>query len=321
MTIRGLHHVTAFTESLDRNLSFYRELLGLRLVKRTVAYDDPYTHHLYYGDATGAPGTVVTFSPWSDDEDVEQPVGGTVTTLSFAVPPTSLGYWTDRLAAHGVETERTERFDRSVLSFTDPDGLPLELVAADVPGDPWDGEGVPTKYAVRGLFGVTLAVPDAEETGTFLEDSFGYVLVGEDDERLRYRSEARVGAVIDVLRAPPEEAVPVGPGHVHHAAFRVESAADQTNASDAISALGMNVSPVLNRQYFRSMYFREPGGTVFELATDTPGFDVDEDPEALGTELMLPEWLEDRRDDIEAHLPPLLAADEGDGEGESAGAD
>ncbi|MFC7156578.1 ring-cleaving dioxygenase [Halomarina halobia] len=307
MTIRGLHHVTAFTESLDRNLAFYRDLLGLRLVKQTVATDDPYAHHLYYGNGTGAPGTILTFSPWSDADDVEQPTTGEVTAFGFVVPPQSHGYWIDRLRAHGVEVTRGERFDLPVLSFTDPDGLSLELVAVDGGVEPWTGGSVPTTEAVRGLFGVTVAVEDPEATARFVEDSLGYALDGTDGDRLRYRSVGRVGSVLDIVRRVETGPAPVGPGHVHHVAFRVESAAEQAELGEAIAALGTNVSPVVDRRYFRSLYFREPGGCAFELATDDPGFTVDEEPSELGRELMLPVWLEDRREDVEAHLSPFPA--------------
>ncbi|WP_254546147.1 ring-cleaving dioxygenase [Halomarina pelagica] len=305
MTIRGLHHVTAFTESLDRNLAFYRDLLGLRLVKQTVAADDPYAHHLYYGNGTGAPGTIVTFSPWSDRDETDQRATGEVTAVGFVVPPQSHGYWVDRLGAHGVETARRERFGQPVLSFTDPDGLSVDLVAVDGGDEPWTGGSVPTTEAVRGLFGVTVAVEDPETTARFVEDSLGYALDGTDDGRLRYRSVGRVGAVLDVVRREASGPAPVGPGQVHHVAFRVGSAAEQAELGEAISALGTNVSPVVDRQYFRSLYFREPGGCAFELATDDPGFAVDEDPADLGRELMLPAWLEDRREDVEAHLSPF----------------
>lgn len=308
-TIPGIHHVTAIAGDPHANLDFYTGFLGLRLVKQTVNFDEPSTYHLYYGDARGRPGSLVTFFPSS--RAASGRVGtGMVSTTAFAIPEAALDYWVRRFADEGRGLDGlTTRFDERVLAFTDPDGLRLELVADSALNDaPPDraGESTSGEHAIRRLHSVTLCLEASERTARLLTDTFGYSTVGEEQGRLRVRARGNAGAaVVDLLCQPNRMPGSIGAGTVHHVAFRVRDEAEQLAWREAIAALGFNVTPVLDRRYFRSIYFREPGGVLFEIATDAPGFAVDEAADALGTGLQLPEWLEPRRQHIERRLPPL----------------
>lgn len=307
-TIAGIHHVTAIAGDPQRNLDFYTRVLGLRLVKWTVNYDDPFTYHLYFGDGAGRPGTILTFFPWP-----AAPRGrvgtGQATVTSFSVPERSLGFWTARLRSSGISFEGpVARFEEEVVSLFDPDGLALELVAhAGAPaGDPWEGSPVPPEFAVRGFFGVALSEEGYERTAALLSETLGFRLTGEKGNRFRYETgTAGAGAVVDVLCLPSGRRGRVAAGTVHHVAWRTPSAREQVAWRETLAARGHDVTPVIDRLYFRSIYFREPGGVLFEIATDPPGFAVDEPPDRLGSRLMLPARLEPRRSELEAMLPPL----------------
>jgi len=306
--IRGIHHVTAIAGDPQRNLEFYTGVLGLRLVKLTVNYDDPAGYHFYYGDGQGQPGTILTFFPWPGAPRGRQGTGQ-VTLASFAVPQSSLGYWQERFQAHAVSSERPgSRFDEEVLAFRDPDGLPLELVASSR-GDgrePWAGGAVPAEHAIRGFHGLTLAEEGYERTASLLAEFLGFRLAQEKGNRFRYQAGPEgTGALVDVLCLPNALPGRVAVGTVHHVAWRTPNDEEQKSWRAQIAALGFNVTPVIDRLYFHSIYFREPGGVLFEIATDPPGFTVDETVEQLGTGLMLPPWLEARRESLERSLPPL----------------
>jgi catechol 2,3-dioxygenase-like lactoylglutathione lyase family enzyme len=303
----GIHHVTAIAGEPQRNVDFYAGLLGLRVVKKTVNFDDPGTYHLYYGDGRGAPGSIMTFFPWAG-----APRGrigaGQLTVTSFSVPAASLGYWTERLVEGGGRFEKPEeRLGETVLRFSDPDGLRLELVAAgEERREGWDEGPAPAEHAARGFHHVTLAVADPPRTAKLMTDTLGFRQTGEAEGRTRYEAgEGGPGNAVDVADGTGFPRGTMGVGTVHHVAFRVPDEEAQLELREKISSLGYNVTPVLDRNYFRSIYFREPGGVLFEIATDPPGFTVDEEPEHLGENLKLPPWLEPRREELERLLPSL----------------
>jgi glyoxalase family protein len=303
----GIHHVTAICGEPQRNVDFYAGLLGLRLVKKTVNFDDPGTYHLYYGDGAGSPGSIMTFFPWAS-----APKGrigaGQLTVTSFSFPASSLGYWTERLVESGVRFEKPEdRFGETVLRFPDPDGLRLELVAAaDDNREGWDGGPVPAEHALRGFHHVTLLSTAPAGTAQLMTGTLGFRQTGEAEGRTRFEAgEGGPGTTVDVADGAGFPRGTMGVGTVHHVAFRVPDEETQLELREKVAALGYNVTPVLDRNYFRSIYFREPGGVLFEIATDPPGFAADEDPEHLGEQLKLPPWLEPRREEIEAVLEPL----------------
>jgi glyoxalase family protein len=303
----GIHHVTAISGEPQRNVDFYVGLLGLRLVKKTVNFDDPGTYHLYYGDGAGSPGSIMTFFPWAGAPNGR--VGaGQLTVTSFSFPASSLGYWTERLVEGGVRFEKPEdRFGETVLRFPDPDGLRLELVAAaDDAREGWAEGPVPPEHSVRGFHHVTLLSSDPAGTAGLMTDSLGFRQIGEAEGRTRFEAgEGGPGNTVDVANGSGFPRGTMGVGTVHHVAFRVPDEETQLELRERVAELGYNVTPVLDRNYFRSIYFREPGGVLFEVATDPPGFAADEDPEHLGESLKLPPWLEPRREELEGMLPSL----------------
>lgn len=306
--IQGIHHVTALASDPQANVDFYTATLGLRLVKRTVNFDDPGTYHLYYGDETGHPGTIITFFPWPMARRGIQGAGQ-ATVTAFSVPQGSLGWWTERLNSLGAVFEDPHpRLDEEVLTLLDPDGLRLELVAraeADT-RPPWLGGPVPAEHAIRGFEGVTLTEWNPEVTAGVLVDTLGFRKTAEEKGRIRFETGAGGhGARVDVLASPTAPRGHISAGTVHHVAWRAADEQDQLAWREAVEGAGLYVTPVLDRQYFRSIYFREPGGVLFEIATDPPGFTRDEPVESLGSALKLPPWLEPERQRIEAVLPPL----------------
>ncbi|WP_331236241.1 ring-cleaving dioxygenase [Natronorarus salvus] len=300
--IPGIHHVTAIASDPAANVTFYTETLGLRLVKRTVNFDAPDTYHLYYADGAGTPGTAMTFFPWPNASP-GRPGTGQVTTTQFSIPDGSAEFWADRLEREGVDVERTVRFGESVLVLSDPDGIGLELVGSDGgESEPW-GEEVPEEHAIRGFHGVSLTVGGYERSAELLE-TMGYEAAEEDAPRFRYRTEG-LAPVVDLVCRPDAMRGSFGPGTVHHVAFRMADDVMQAEWREALAESGFDPTPVLDRQYFRSIYFREPNGVLYEFATDPPGFTADESVDDLGGELKLPPWLEGDREEIEASLPPL----------------
>ena len=303
----GIHHVTAISGEPQRNVDFYVGLLGLRLVKKTVNFDDPGTYHLYYGDGAGSPGSIMTFFPWAGAPQGR--IGaGQLTVTSFSFPASSLGYWTERLVESGVRFEKPEdRFGETVLRCPDPDGLRLELVASPEDGrEGWADGPVPPEHAVRGFNHVTLLSADPVATSQLMTGTLGFRQTGEAEGRTRFEAgEGGPGNTVDVANGAGFPRGTMGVGTVHHVAFRVPDEEMQLELRERVAALGYNVTPILDRNYFRSIYFREPGGILFEIATDPPGFGADEEPERLGEQLRLPPWLEPQREQLKEVLPPL----------------
>jgi glyoxalase family protein len=309
--MHGIHHVTAISGSPVRNLHFYARTLGLRFVKKTVNFDDPGTYHFYYGDEAGSPGSILTFFPW-EHAALGRGGLGLAQTTAFRVPVGSIGYWTHRLVEKGVKHEApVQRFGQTVLSLTDPDGMGLELVG--VPGAEheaaWASGDIPAEHAIRGFHGVTLLLGEATATGAILTDVLGFSEAGREESWVRFEGNQGVGGIVDIHEARGFLAGRMGRGSVHHIAFRAKDDAEQAEmARKLVANHGQHPTEQKDRQYFRSIYFREPGGILFEIATDEPGFTVDEPLASLGTALKLPRFLEPRRKELEAILPPLEVA-------------
>ncbi len=304
----GLHHVTAICGRAERNLAFYTRALGLRLVKQTVNFDDPGTYHLYYGDEVGHPGTILTFFPWE-----YAPAGragiGQAEQIRFRVPASGLGYWTHRFLERGVVHEQPiKRFGETTLLFVDPDGLRLALVAvAGAEAEPaWSTGDIPREHAIRGFHSAVLMLEDGARTAAILTDVFGFAEIGREGSMRRLRASGGVGGIVDVHDAGGFLPGTMGRGAVHHIAFR---AADDDSQAELARKVrdnhGLQTTERKDRNYFRSVYFREPGGILFEIATDQPGFTVDEPAALLGHALKLPPFLEPQRQEIVAVLPSL----------------
>jgi glyoxalase family protein len=309
MRKNGLHHVTAIAGPARRNLDFYTHTLGLRLVKKTVNFDDPGTYHFYYGDEEGSPGTILTFFPWEHAAPGRAGIGETLET-AFRIPEIALGYWMHRFVEEGVRHEApVKRFGETVLSFKDPDGTHLALVALPgIESEPaWSDGTIPVEYALRGFHGVSLLLDKAAPTGAILTDVFGFEEIAREGARIRYRAgDTAIGGMVDLQEAGGFLPGRPGAGSVHHVAFR---AADDATQAEMVERLaqhhGIRTTEQLDRNYFRSVYFREPGGVLFEIATDEPGFAVDEPVDSLGQALKLPARYEAARERIEAVLPKV----------------
>jgi glyoxalase family protein len=309
----GLHHVTAIASDPQKNIDFYVTGLGLRLVKKTVNFDDPGTYHLYYGDESGRPGSLLTFFPWRGIS-AGRIGAGQSTSTAFSVPAGSLGWWKDHFASIGVESSVVSNgFDPDRLSLRDPDGLQLELVAASVddPREPWDSASVPAQYAVRGQHSSVLTVRDLDSTVGVLTQDLGMHILEEGPNRVRVGvGSGPAGAIVDVVATGLAPEGRTAGGTVHHIAFRVPDRTAQELWRRELVDRGFHVTEILDRQYFTSIYFREPGGVLFEMATDTPGFAIDEPLLELGRSLKLPPWLEPSRDQIEHAVVPVHVPDE-----------
>jgi glyoxalase family protein len=305
--INGIHHITALASDPQRNADFYTGLLGLRLVKRTVNFDAPDVYHLYYGDAIGQPGTILTFFPFPNAVRGKRGTGE-ISAVAFSVPKHSQDFWLHRLSSHGIHLDGpTTRFGDELISFLDPDGMMVELVFTDTPSNyrHWPDNPVPEEFAIRGIRGATMQLRAREETDTFLQ-TLGFTFDSQNGTRFRYRIGAgEQQVVLDMLVHPDLPHARQSAGSVHHIAWRVEDDASQLQWQRKIAGAGLRVTDVLDRNYFRSIYFREPGGVLFEIATAAPGFMVDEPLEELGLHLKLPEWLEPERPKLERILPPL----------------
>jgi glyoxalase family protein len=303
----GIHHVTAIASDPQRNLDFYAGTLGLRLVKRTVNFDDPSTYHFYYGDRTGQPGTLLTFFPWPGARRGRDGSGQALRT-SFAVPKDSLEFWKERLerrAVHGLTS--SERFGERRLRFTDPDGLGLELVEGAPAEAPLlqGHDAVPERAAIRRIHGNLLELRGTDATASLLTDVLGLVREGSDGPVQRFRPADGSGGGVDLVQGG-EGTGTMGAGIVHHVAWRAADGDHQARLRGEVLGFGLQVTPVIDRQYFRSIYFREPGGVLFEIATDDPGFLIDEPEATLGEELRLPPQYESQRERIERVLPEIL---------------
>ncbi|NCT94467.1 MAG: ring-cleaving dioxygenase [Chitinophagaceae bacterium] len=306
--ILGLHHITAIAGPAQRNLDFYTQTLGLRFIKKTVNFDDPNTYHFYYGNQQGEPGTILTFFPW---ERVKPGVNGPgmATNIGYAVPEGSLAFWADRFTSRRVvHGEPGEQFGEQYLPFQDPDGLQLRLIVPTTPDPrkPWTTADIQSDYATRGFHSVTLTVRSITATATILTDIFGYTLVKQEGNRFRFTTDAVAGAaVVDIIEAPGDAAGHVAGGTNHHVAFRVANDEILMHFREKILAKGLHITEKIDRNYFYSLYFREPGGVLFELASDNPGFTVDESLEELGRNLKLPAQYEPYRAQLEKTLTPL----------------
>jgi glyoxalase family protein len=340
--VLGIHHITAIARNPQRNIDFYSGLMGLRLVKLTVNFDDPTTYHLYYGNSLGRPGTILTFFPWS-----EAPTGyrgtGQVTAISFLIPSNSMTYWIDRLKRNGISfVGPSKRFSDEFVSFHDPDGLMLELISPssnDPPGqqllqqtdnDIWKENPIRKEHAIRGFHSATLSEEGYERTASLLTDTMGFKLVAKDNKEDRFRfgiieknnnnregdsssteSSISIGSFVDIVCQPEISRGYIGIGTVHHIAWRAANDRHQIDLRKRIvEEAKLNPTPVIDRTYFHSVYFREPGGILFEIATDPPGFAIDERPEDLGKHLKLPQWLEPVRGKLEQLLPPVKTSPE-----------
>ena len=314
--VTGLHHITAIASDPRQNLDFYTRVLGLRFVKKSVNQDDPGTYHLYYGDYAASPGTILTFFPWAGLRR-GRPGTGQASATAFSVPANSLPFWQERFTKLGVPQQPIEpRFADAVMPFADPDGLRLELIATSEadPRPAVPAKDVPAGFAIRGFHSATLALSDGTETARVLTESMGFKLASQSGHRARYsagpglsRAESRggPGSYVDLLTDPALPRGLNGAGTIHHVAFRVTDDATEVAARDILLKAGLSVSPVIDRAYFKSIYYREPSGVLFEIATDGPGFAIDEPLDRLGAKLGLPPRLEPRRAAIEAALPRL----------------
>ncbi|MFL6527431.1 MAG: ring-cleaving dioxygenase [Chthoniobacterales bacterium] len=308
--VRGLHHVTAIAGPAQENLDFYAGILGMRLVKKSVNQDDPGTYHLFYADAVGSPGSDLTFFPWSEMAPSRQG-WGLSTEVSLVVPPDSLTFWSDRLNRYQVTPAAAEeRFGRRVLPFRDVHGLGVALVeSADATNrsfEPWEGSPVPIEHQIRGLESARLVERDLVTTTRFLTETMKFHEIGTENGWHRYGvGGGSSGRYLDVREEPTAPRGAWGTGSIHHLAWRVDDEAHQLNVRDQVIGGGAHPTPVIDRFWFKSVYFKEPGGVLFELATDGPGFAVDEDPKHLGEVLVLPPWLEKNRGEIESVLPRL----------------
>jgi glyoxalase family protein len=340
--VLGIHHITAIARNPQRNVDFYSGLMGLRLVKLTVNFDDPTTYHLYYGNSLGHPGTILTFFPWS-----EAPTGyrgtGQVSTISFLIPSGSMTYWIDRLKSNDISfVGPSERFGDEFISFHDPDGLMLELISPSsddsqeqllqleqkTDNNTWKENPISKEYAIRGFHSATLSEEGYERTASLLADTLGFELIAKDNREDRFRfgiirknnsnqeedtdttqspsSSPSIGSFVDIVCQPEISRGYVGIGTVHHIAWRATNEKHQLDLRKrVVEQAKLNPTPVIDRTYFHSIYFREPGGILFEIATDPPGFAIDERAEDLGKQLKLPPWLEPVRAKLEQLLPPI----------------
>jgi glyoxalase family protein len=306
--VHGIHLVTCISGDAQENFDFYTQVLGLRLVKRSVNQDVPDTYHLFYADAEGNPGTDLTFFPWP-----QMPPGrkgaGLAVEVGMAVPEGSLAFWTERLVAHGVEQDAPEtRFGERVLRLRDPHGLELSLTETSHPQNavPWADSPIPEQHQIRGFHSVRLWERDLAVTARFLRDALGFEPMGEEDGWHRFGVEGGgSGKWLEVHELPGGRLGAWGTGSVHHVAFRVADDEEEVQVQQRVRAAGGSPTPVIDRFWFHSVYFKEPGGVLFEIATEEPGFTVDEDLAHLGEQLILPPWLEPHRREIEAALPPL----------------
>ena len=302
---QGLHHITAICGDPAENRRFFVDVLGLRLVKKTVNFDDPGTYHLYYGDELGSPGSALTFFAFAGAPP-GQPGLGAALEIAFAVPADALDFWQARLADNGVETRREHRFDEQALCFEGPHGNRLALIGCDwaarMPA--WPGAPVAGEYAIRGFHGATLALAELEPSAAVLEQVLGFTRVAQQGNRVRLRAQTGegLGAVVDLYVDATLASAREGVGSIHHVAFRARDSDHQLALRECLASQGLHATPQIDRQYFQSVYFREPGGVLFEIATDGPGFTVDESAAQLGTSLKLPPQYEPRRALIEKAL-------------------
>jgi glyoxalase family protein len=306
--VPGIHHVTCITGDVQKNVDFYVGVLGLRFVKKSINQDVPDTYHLYFADYLGTPGTAMTFFGWPH-LPWRPPGSGQVTTVSFAVPEGSLDYWSRRFKELRIEATRTSRFGADSIRVKDFDGIEVELVgnASDDRWAPWPDSQVDVEHQIRGFHSVTMCVAEAEATVGLLTGVMGFRRVRQEGKTTRFETGAGgPGAAVDLLEAPEAPVGEEAAGTVHHVAWRAPDDAGQLAWREVLVKAGRNVTPVIDRYYFKSIYYREPGGVLFEIATDQPGFTVDEAPEKLGSGLSLPPWFQVSRDKLDHNLTPIV---------------
>jgi glyoxalase family protein len=307
-TVNGIHHITAIAGNAKRNYDFYTQVLGLRMVKKTVNFDDPETYHLYYGDKVGTPGTILTFFPWQNITAGRRGARQ-ATEIGYSVPQGSLDFWLNRFEKHNIIYNKVaEKFGEQYITVLDPDGLKLELIASKTEDTrlPWETDEVKAEKAAKGFHNVTITTNKMQPTADILTNVFGYRLLEQHVNRYRFVTDAVDNAnIVDLVEVAGEVAGHVAGGSVHHVAFRVKNEEVLMQYRDKIAALGLHITDKIDRNYFYSLYFREPGGVLFELATDNPGFSVDEPVEELGTHLKLPAQYEQYRSSLETTLPKL----------------
>lgn len=305
--ILGLHHITAIADNAKRNLEFYTKVLGLRLVKKTVNFDDPGTYHLYFGNEEGTPGTILTFFPW---EGIGKGTNGSglATHIGYSVSKGSLEFWKNRLKNLNVNVEESEIFGEKLISFQDPDGLQLQFIESSTPDDRkvWTTDDIKDENALKGFHNITLTLKIADPTIKILTDIFGYDLQKQEGERYRFATDAiETANLVDIIENDKIAAGRNAAGTNHHVAFRVKDDNVLMEFREKVMSAGLNITPKIDRDYFYSLYFREPGGVLFEIATDNPGFTVDEPLNELGKNLKLPKQHEGLREKIEEVLPKL----------------
>ncbi|MGG1678566.1 ring-cleaving dioxygenase [Neobacillus sp. NRS-1170] len=300
----GIHHITAMVNDAGRNIDFYAGVLGLRLVKKTINFDRPEVYHLYFGNETGQPGTVITFFPWA--KQLKGRIGtGQVGVTSYVIPKGSVQFWESRLQKFGVEFTSSIRFGEKYLKFNDPDGLQLELTERDEGSkNTWSFGGVQPEHAIKGFGGAVLFSAQPHKTTDVLENILGLDCIGQENEILRFKSTANVGNTIDIHLNPSVRGL-MGAGTVHHIAWRTTDKEDLLKWSSLLQDKGFYPTEIRDRNYFNAVYFHEGGGILFEIATDQPGFAVDEPVAELGNKLMLPSWLESQREELEETLPQV----------------
>jgi glyoxalase family protein len=306
--ILGLHHITAIAGDAKRNFDFYTRILGLRFIKKTVNFDDPHTYHFYFGDKQGSAGTILTFFPWGNEIQQGRRGSGMATEIGYSVPEGSIGFWIKRFEENNVIYNKpAEKFGEKYLTFLDPDGLKLELTEVKTDSrQAWESDEVSAAVATRGFHHITLTLKDKEPTAYILTNIFGYQLIKTEGNRYRYATDSVAdAAIVDIVEIPSENRGFNANGTVHHVAFRVKDDVALMEFRDKIVKLGLSITPQIDRNYFHSLYFREPGGVLFELATENPGFTVDEPLAELGQNLKLPAQYESQRAEIENILVKL----------------
>ncbi|MFV8326249.1 ring-cleaving dioxygenase [Flavobacterium sp. ZS1P14] len=304
--ILGLHHITAIAGDAKRNFNFYSNILGLRFIKKTVNFDDPGTYHFYFGDEVGSAGTILTFFPWGEGIQQGRKGSGMATEIGYSVPKGSLDFWQKRFEKNNVIYNKpAEKFGEKYLTFLDPDGLKLELIESKTEDNrkAWETDEVKADVATKGFHNITLTLNSIKATAAILTDLFGYKLIEQDVNRYRYATDTvENAAIVDLVELAEEKRGHVANGSVHHVAFRVKNDEILMHFREKIEDYGLSITPQIDRQYFHSLYFREPGGVLFEIATENPGFTVDESLEELGQNLKLPAQYESDRAKIENHL-------------------
>lgn len=304
--ITGIHHITAIAGNPQANIDFYTGILGLRLVKKTINFDAPGVYHFYFGDELGRPGTVFTTFPFTGARKGTKGAGE-VTYTAFSIPSESLDYWIDRLKKYGIPvSDELTRFGDKLIRFEDHDSMGIELIANDQDDRMgWSYGQVPIEHSIRGFYGATLNLRAKDLTEKLLTEHMDYRFIGEENGRFRYGTAGKPGDIVDIVLDKSGNRGVQSAGTVHHIAFRTENAASQLQVQEILMRNGYQVTEVKDRNYFTSIYFREPGGVLFEVATDEPGFAIDEDEAHLGELIKLPDWAEPNREKLESSLTPV----------------